>query len=77
MRDRFVRKQIVFQLLVEAWIVATNPLQNHRGVFFFFIAIVSKNRFELIVFTGIDPLVVPINSLKLLPKLLPPADDSA
>ena len=59
-RDGFFREQIVPQFVVERRVLSPNPLQDHRGVFFFFVSVVSQDCLELIVLTRINPLVVPI-----------------
>ena len=63
MRDGSLCKEIVLQFLIEARVFATNPLQDHRRMFFFFIAIVSKDSLEVVVLTCINPLVIPIDLL--------------
>lgn len=57
-------KQEFAQVLVHGRVFTPNPFEHHRSVFFFFVAIVRQNGFELWVFAGIYPLVVPVNGLK-------------
>jgi len=63
--DGLFGKQKVAKLSVERRIAAPDPLQDHRCVLFLFVAIVREYRLELVVFTGIDALVVPVDGFKL------------
>ena len=57
MVDRFVGEEIIPQFLVKSRILPANPLQQHGGMFLFFIPVVRKDCPEFGVFTGIGPLV--------------------
>jgi hypothetical protein len=62
----FLSKQVVFQFFVKSLVATANPLQKHGCMFLLFVAIVSKNRFQPFICTGIDALIVPVNRFQLL-----------
>ena len=61
----FSGKQVVAQLLVHSRVFTADPLEHHRRVFFFLVAVVRKNSGKLFVLAGIDALVVPVDRFKL------------
>ena len=47
-------------------IVAPDPLEHHRGMFFFFVAIMGQDRTKCFVGGGVDALLIPVNCFQLL-----------
>ena len=43
MRNGFVSKQVVLQFVIHGGVTSANPLQHHRGVFFFLIPVVCED----------------------------------
>ena len=67
MCDWFICKKTALQLFIERRILATNPLQHHHSVLLFFIAIVRKDSFKVVV------LGLPLFCLLSLPQDTPPS----
>jgi hypothetical protein len=61
--DRRRREEIGLQHLIELWLLAANPLQNHRGAFDFFIGVMKQDGFQICV---VGPLTMPIHRFQFL-----------
>jgi hypothetical protein len=53
--DALIREQIVSQLLGEGRILSPYPLQNHRRMFLFLIAVMHEDGLQLWILAGIRP----------------------
>src|SRR3989344_4320133 len=65
MGNGLLGEQVVLQLPGERRILAPDPLQHHRRMFLFLIAIVRKDCLEFFILARIGTLVVPINGFQL------------
>ena len=64
MSDFLGREEVVLQLLIETRVAAPDPLEHHRGMFFFLVAVVREDRGEFLVPANVDALVVPVHGLQ-------------
>jgi hypothetical protein len=65
MRNLFICKQVILELVVECRGLASDPLQYHGRVFLFLIAVVGENGFQLFILAGIYPLIILIDRFQL------------
>src|SRR5262245_12366582 len=59
-------KQVLLQMLVKGRIVAPDPLEYHRSVFFFLITVVGEDMPKGLVGRRFNALLVPVDSLEFL-----------
>ena len=62
-------EQVFLHFLIHLRIAPADPLQHHRRMPLFFVAVVRKYRCELRIAAGIDALVVPVDWPRTLPSV--------